>query len=106
MMRRVTSVLVGLTALTVAVWGLGRAFTAEDKSPHATHATSECAQACNACQRECDSCAHHCAHMLASGHKEHLKTLQTCQDCADFCAAAARIVSRAGPFMDTICKGC
>ena len=74
-MRRMTAMLVGLTALTVAAWGLGRAFTAEDKSPHAAHATSECAQACNSCQRECDSCANHCAHLLASGHKEHLKTL-------------------------------
>ena len=40
-MRRMTAMLVGLTALTVAAWGLGRAFTAEDKSPHAAHATSE-----------------------------------------------------------------
>jgi hypothetical protein len=66
----------------------------------------KCADACSDCQRACDSCAHHCAMMLAEGKKEHLMTLQTCQDCADICAAASQIVSRGGPFADLICMGC
>jgi hypothetical protein len=44
--------------------------------------------------------------MLAEGKKEHQQTLQTCLDCAEICAAADRIVSRSGPFSDTICRAC
>lgn len=65
-----------------------------------------CATACNECQVECDSCATHCAHMLMEGEKQHFTTLQTCQDCADACEAAARIVARHGPFSLLICEAC
>lgn len=66
----------------------------------------ECAEACSDCQRECDSCATHCAHMLHDGKKEHLATLATCRDCADFCAAASQICARGGPFAALICESC
>jgi hypothetical protein len=72
---------------------------------HAAH-MDKCAKACTMCLRECESCAHHCAHLISQGQKEHLKTLGTCADCADFCAAAARIVSRHGPMATTICESC
>lgn len=65
-----------------------------------------CAKACSDCQRECDSCAHHCAMMVGGGEKEHLKTLATCMDCADFCAAASQIVARSGPFAVLMCTAC
>jgi hypothetical protein len=65
-----------------------------------------CAQACSDCQRECDSCSTHCAHQLLAGNKDHMKTLMTCQDCADFCVAAAQIVARGGPFAGLICGAC
>ena len=75
---------------------------------HSEHAATfdRCAKACNDCQRACDSCATHCANLVASGRKEHLKTLKTCQDCASFCATAAQIVARQGAFTDLICKSC
>lgn len=75
---------------------------------HAAHNAifRKCADACNDCQRECDSCSLHCAHMLIDGKKQHMTTLQTCQDCADACAAAARIVSRHGPFSHIVCEAC
>jgi hypothetical protein len=66
----------------------------------------KCAAACSDCQRICDACARHCGAMLVEGKKEHLTTLQTCQDCAAVCAVAASIVARQGPFSDTICKAC
>ena len=65
-----------------------------------------CAAACGACQRSCDSCATHCASLLAEGEKDHLESLQTCQDCASLCATAAQIVSRGGPFTDLVCTAC
>lgn len=75
---------------------------------HAEHDSmlQACAQACSDCQRACDMCSTHCAHKLAEGHKEHMASLGTCRDCADFCATAAQIVSRGGPFSTEICKGC
>jgi hypothetical protein len=90
----------------LAMWGLGAELGADDQTAHHDHGTDACARACNDCQRACDSCAMHCAMLLASGRKEHDKTLRTCQDCADACTAAARIVSRQGPFIDVICKAC
>jgi hypothetical protein len=66
----------------------------------------ECAKACSDCQRLCDMCAAHCAKLIAEGKKDHLTTLRTCQDCATHCSAAACIVSRMGPFSDTICTAC
>lgn len=77
-------------------------------APHEHHArpTSECAAECADCQQICDSCAAHCLKLVADGKKEHQQTLQTCLDCAEICAAADRIVSRSGPFSDTICQAC
>jgi hypothetical protein len=79
-----------------------------DHDEHTAHNAMfrKCADACNDCQRECDSCATHCAHLLADGKKDHMTTLRTCQDCADACAAAARVVSRHGPFSHIICEAC
>ena len=76
--------------------------------PHAENheMLQACAKACSDCQRACDMCATHCAQLLASGKKEHLTTLATCQDCADFCVAAAQIVARGGPFAALICESC
>jgi hypothetical protein len=73
---------------------------------HHAEAYEQCAKACSDCQRACDSCAHHCAHLLAEGKKEHLKTLRSCEDCASVCVAAAQIVARHGLFADLICKSC
>jgi hypothetical protein len=77
----------------------------DDKHPH-MGAHDECAKACSDCQRACDSCAHHCGEMVASGKKDHLRTLHTCSDCANFCAAAAQIVARQGPMSGIICEAC
>ena len=65
-----------------------------------------CAKACSDCQRACDMCTTHCAHQVHAGKKEHMTTLATCQDCADFCVAASQIVARGGPFAATICASC
>lgn len=73
----------------------------------AEHRMNEhCARACSDCQRICDQCSTHCADLMAQGMKEHKKTLMTCQDCAEVCASASKIVSRGGPFADVICKAC
>ena len=92
-----------------AVLAAGVAFaSAPQADHHKMHAEQydKCAKACADCMRECESCARHCAHMVAQGHKEHLTTLGTCPDCAEFCAAAARIVARKGPLSNTICEAC
>jgi hypothetical protein len=94
--------------LTTAFF-LSAAGAADDKSDgheHHMQAFEHCSKACNDCQRACDSCGQHCARLLAEGKKEHFKTLQTCQDCATHCVAAARITARGGPFADLICTAC
>lgn len=81
---------------------------AKGDAHHAEHdeMLQACAKACSDCQRACDTCSTHCAHLLAEGEKAHLTTLATCQDCADFCAAASQIVARGGPFSALICESC
>lgn len=101
-----------LSALAIAA--LHGSVTADDKKggaddkQHGEHdgMLEACAKACADCQRACDMCSTHCAHMLRDGHKEHITTLETCRDCADFCATAAQIVARGGPFAALICQGC
>ena len=44
--------------------------------------------------------------MLSEGKKDHMTTMMTCRDCADFCVAAAQIVARMGPFAVLICRAC
>jgi len=100
--------LAGLTVVLILTAGVG--FTADPPAKADPNKMTEmymhCADACNACQRECDFCATHCALMVADGKKEHVQTLQTCRDCADFCSAAGRITARPGPFADLICNAC
>jgi hypothetical protein len=102
----------GLAAVTaLGVQGVSvRSATAQQKEEgghrHHDEAMRACAQACSACQHECDACGTHCAHLVSKGNSEHLTTLMTCQDCADFCASAAQIVARGGPFADLICASC
>jgi hypothetical protein len=104
-MRKLTVVLgVALAALALPL-GATAVLTGEKHKGH-DEAFDRCAKACNDCQRACDACATHCAHLVASGRKDHLKTLRSCQDCAAFCAAAAQIVARQGPYADLICQGC
>jgi hypothetical protein len=78
--------------------------------PHGDGAHQEafeaCAKACSDCQRSCDSCASHCAHEVHAGKAEHMTTLETCLDCADFCAAASQITARGGVFAGLICGAC
>lgn len=100
----------GLSAVALAAVD-GSVFAQEKTKATGAHAEHDemlqaCAKACSDCQRACGMCATHCAHLLADGKKEHGTTLATCQDCADFCAAAAQIVSRGGPFAALICESC
>lgn len=101
----------GLSGVTLATLA-GNGFAADDpKAKEHDHSEHDhdmhvCAKACAACQRECDSCATHCAHKLHDNKPDHLKSLMTCQDCADVCSAAARIVSRGGPFAALVCQAC
>jgi hypothetical protein len=92
----------GLLALVLGVPAADDKDTADKHGEH----FDKCAKACAHCAGECESCASHCAHMLAEGKKDHLKTLQFCRDCAEFCVAAGRIVARHGPFSTTICEAC
>lgn len=92
-------------ALAQGLGGGGQAAT-NDQESRADIQRKDCAKACSDCQRECDACATHCAHQLAEGHDEHLKTLATCRDCSTICAAAAEIVAAGGPFAAIICEAC
>lgn len=102
----------GMSALALAALQ-GSAFAQDKKPPksevhHGEHDESlqACAKACADCQLACDACSTHCAHQVHAGQHEHMTSMATCQDCADFCVAAAQIVARGGPFAALICEGC
>jgi hypothetical protein len=65
-----------------------------------------CAKECANCALACDTCIAYCVKMLADGKKDHVKTLQACQDCSAICATSASIVARNGPFSMQICGAC
>src|SRR5262249_26282405 len=102
-----------LGALGMVLAGLGFAATCspgEDPKRNTTdnHAVhfEACPKECGYCPRQCESCARHCADLIADGKKEHMVTLGNCADCAEFCTAAAKIVSRRGPMSAAICEAC
>ena len=101
-----------LLAAVVSLISYGQFATADEpKKPSAAeHATATpmiaCAKACGECALACDMCAAYCATMLAEGKREHLKVMQTCQDCAAICGTAACIMAKNGPFSDLICTAC
>ncbi len=100
---------VALLALVAALaFAAGAGFAADPPAQPHQHdeAFLKCADACNSCQRECDACGTHCAELIAQGKKEHVKTLQTCRDCGELCAAAARVTAAKGPFADLACTAC
>jgi hypothetical protein len=96
-----------LIAMGLLLFGGGARWAAAKEAGGSHHnGMDKCAKACADCMRECESCARHCAHMVSKGEKDHFKTLGTCTDCSEFCASAAKIVSRHGPFATTICESC
>ena len=106
MYKQLAVTVLGLIALATLA---ARPLTADDKTagkdtPHTAYLA--CAKVCGECALACDNCAAHCAKLVADGKKEHLRTLQTCQDCAAFCGTAACITAKAGPFSDLICSSC
>src|SRR5262249_39912836 len=98
----------GLSAAAAFAVSSAMAADKDKDDAHSGHDSifAKCAAACNACQRECDSCMNHCAHLMVDGKKQHFMTMQTCADCADACAAAARVASRHGPFSHLVCEAC
>ncbi len=66
----------------------------------------ECAKVCSDCQRMCNLCATHCAHLLAEGKQEHLKTLMLCRDCAICCAACSQVCASEGPLSAVMADCC
>jgi len=66
----------------------------------------KCAKACADCQVSCDSCFQHCATLVAKGKPEHVKTMNVCVDCAEYCALAAKLSARQSLFSATACDGC
>jgi hypothetical protein len=76
--------------------------------PHEVHGGpyEKCSRACTHCLRECESCVLHCAKLLAEGKRDHQRTLGTCLDCSEFCAAAARVTAHHGPMSTLVCEAC
>jgi len=108
MIGRIKATVLGVAALALLAGWPALASRAADDKGHDAHAAhfNQCAKACADCMRECESCAHHCAHLVAGGKKEHLRTLGTCADCGDVCAAAAKVTSRHGPAAAPTCESC
>jgi hypothetical protein len=96
----------GLMGLSAAALAALETQVLGQESRGAEDKYEKCAAACSDCQRQCDACGHHCATLLAEGKKDHMASLQSCMDCADFCSAAAQIVARQGVFANLICQGC
>jgi hypothetical protein len=106
MYRRIVLGALAAAVLVLAGWG-GLRSRAADADKDAHHAELEkCARACCDCTLACASCFKHCMTMVAAGHKDHVRTMQTCNDCSDFCAMTAKVVNRSGPMVGMCCDTC
>ena len=91
-----------------AVSATAFAADAAKDGPHAAHLL-KCAGVCSDCQVECDSCFKHCLDLVASGKKEHAKSVQLCVDCAECCKTCATLCARNSPLakhMQECCALC
>jgi hypothetical protein len=106
MYGRIRSIVLGAVLILLA--DLPALRTRADDKGHEAHAAhfDHCAKACTECMRECESCARHCVRLVADGKRDHLKTVGTCSDCAELCAAAAKITSHQGPMAVLVCEAC
>jgi hypothetical protein len=101
MIRAVCLMLAALAVACLSPMGA----VADAEHEHGEH-FMKCAKKCAECQISCDSCHKHCVHLLASGKKDHAKTVQTCADCAEFCKACAALCARQSPFAKHMLEGC
>jgi hypothetical protein len=58
------------------------------------------------CMNKCAACAQHCAHLIAQGKKEHLRTMELCAGCADVCATTAKLVASHNPLTAIFSEAC
>lgn len=89
-------------ALTVAAT-VGSA--ADDKQGDAD-VFAACGKACRDCLADCEGCYKHCVDLLAGGQKDHAATAAVCLDCAELCAATAKLVGRRGPLAAAAAEAC
>jgi len=93
-------------AIGIALIGWGAASTPSRTvavaPEHSDHQASELGK----CALVCDMCSAHCAQLLADGKKEHLKSMQTCQDCASICGTTACLTARKGPYASLMWSAC
>ncbi|HZY86307.1 MAG TPA: four-helix bundle copper-binding protein [Gemmataceae bacterium] len=95
--------LIALAALTA------RPAPAQQKAPpkeHAHNAYADCAKACAVCMLNCDACFHHCARLVSEGKKDHVASMNLCNDCGEVCATAGRVTARQGPLAVPVCQAC
>lgn len=102
----ISALVLGAAFAAVGVNAADEPRGANSKDAARDNVFEKCAKECSDCQRKCDSCADHCAAMLSGGERMHRETLASCQDCADLCATASRIMARSGPYAVDICKAC
>jgi Domain of Unknown Function (DUF326) len=94
-------------ALAVALVGGSRGTAADEpKHVHGQAEMEKCLKECARCAKECESCFNHCTMLVSEGKKEHLRTLRTCIDCGEFCAAAGKMIARHGALMNIMCDAC
>jgi hypothetical protein len=101
---------IGLTAVAFSGLALAQAL-APDQPPAVSakapeHDPAHHANHIAACAVMCDACAAHCARLIADGKKEHMKSMQHCQDCAAICHSTAAVAARHGPLADLIVAAC
>ncbi|MBX9582978.1 MAG: four-helix bundle copper-binding protein [Gemmataceae bacterium] len=76
-----------------------------DNDEHGKHFEA-CAKVCAECQVACDKNFHHCFTLVEGGKKEHAKAAHVSLDCAELCAAAARLTARHSPLSAAACDAC
>lgn len=95
-----------LGAAGVALTAAATVGTAADDKRGEADVFTACGKACRDCLADCEECYRHCADLLAGGQKDHAATAALCLDCAELCAATAKMVGRRGPLAAAAAEAC
>jgi len=98
--------LIGLGGLGLVSSFVSDNAQADDRKQHHHSHFDKCAKACGECMNACNSCFSHCSTLVADGKRDHVATMQLCNDCGDLCAVSARLCARNGPMALIACEAC
>lgn len=98
----------GATAIALTATTAHKAQAEDDHKEKEKHSElhERCANACYECARMCSKGFNFCHSKVVAGMKGYAKSATLCNDCAEICITAAKLVDHRSPLMGYTCHAC